>query len=76
MKFLNKLERKFGRFAIPNLTLFIIGAYIIGYVFTLINPEMMHALTLNPYYILKVCTKFFCPFSRKTDTNHPKLFFP
>lgn len=53
MKFLNKLERKFGRFAIQNLTLFLIGAYVIGYVFSIINEDMMSVLTLNPYYILK-----------------------
>lgn len=53
MKFLNKMERKLGKFAIPNLTLFIIGGYVIGYIFTLLNAEMMTWLTLNPYYILR-----------------------
>ena len=32
MNFLNKMERKFGRFAIHNLTKYIIGCYIIGYI--------------------------------------------
>ena len=32
MKFLNKLERKFGRYSVKNLTLFLIGAYVIGYI--------------------------------------------
>ena len=27
MKFIDKLERKFGRFGIPNLTIYIIGCY-------------------------------------------------
>ena len=31
MKFINKLERKFGRFGIPNLTVYIIGCYVLGY---------------------------------------------
>lgn len=53
MNFLSKLERKFGRYAIPNLTIFLIGAYVIGYVFSFVNEEMMSVLTLNPYYILK-----------------------
>ena len=53
MNFLNKMERKFGRFAIPNLTLFLIGSYIIGYIFSFVNAEMMSWLTLNPFYILK-----------------------
>ena len=30
MKFLNKMERKLGRYAIPNLTKYIIITYIIG----------------------------------------------
>lgn len=34
MNFLNKMERKFGRFAIHNLTKYIIGCYIIGYIIT------------------------------------------
>ena len=29
MKFIDKLERKFGRFGIPNLTVYIIGCYAI-----------------------------------------------
>lgn len=53
MKFLNKLERKLGRFAVPNLTLFLIGAYVIGYVFNIINPDVMSMFTLNPYYIMR-----------------------
>ena len=31
MKFIDKLERKFGRFGIPNLTVYIIGCYVLGY---------------------------------------------
>jgi hypothetical protein len=32
MNFLDKLERKFGRFSIRHLTLYILGCYVIGYV--------------------------------------------
>ena len=28
MKFIDKLERKFGRFGVPNLTVYIIGCYV------------------------------------------------
>ena len=31
-QFLNKLERKFGRYAIPNFMKYVIGLYILGYV--------------------------------------------
>ena len=32
MKFLDKMERKFGRYAIPNLSMWLIVGYLIGYV--------------------------------------------
>lgn len=52
MNWLNKLERKMGRFAIPNLMLFMVGAYILGYVLELVNPGLLSYLTLSPYHIL------------------------
>ncbi|HIS32367.1 MAG TPA: hypothetical protein IAB44_12610 [Candidatus Limivivens intestinipullorum] len=53
MKFLNKLERKFGRYAIHNLAAYIIGMYVIGYVFYFFMPDIFQWLTLEPYYILR-----------------------
>ena len=53
--FLNNLERKFGKYAIRNLTLYIIGLYIIGYVFQLLSYtglQITQYLTLDPYLIL------------------------
>lgn len=38
MKFLNKMERKFGKYAIRNLMTYVIGLYIIGIVIFMINP--------------------------------------
>lgn len=32
MQWINKLERKFGKYAIKNLIVYILGAYAIGYV--------------------------------------------
>lgn len=52
MNFLNKLERRFGRLAIPNLMRYLIGAYIVGYVLRIINPSILNWLTLEPYFIL------------------------
>lgn len=52
MDFLNKLERKIGRYAIPNLSLYLIIGYAIGYVLEMISPTVMLYLTLNPYLIL------------------------
>lgn len=53
MKFLNKLERKFGRYAIPNLSLYIVIAYAIGYILQYTNPIVLYFLELNPALILQ-----------------------
>ena len=52
MSFFNRLERKIGRFAIPNLMLYIIIAYIIGYILLFANPTALSYLTLEPYAII------------------------
>lgn len=48
MNFMNKMERKFGRYAIPNLSLYVIICYVIGYVLQLIAPTMAYFLYLIP----------------------------
>lgn len=53
MNFLNKLERKFGRYAIPNLSLYIVIAYAIGYILQYTNPVILYFLELNPARILQ-----------------------
>lgn len=52
MNWLNRLERKFGRFGIRNLTMYIIGAYVLGYLLQILYPNIMTYLSLNPYEIL------------------------
>lgn len=49
---LRKLEQKFGRFAISNITLYLIICYAFGYVIQLVNANFFQYLTLNPYAIL------------------------
>ena len=39
MKLFDRIERRFGRFAIPNLMYYIIGVYLIGFVIELFAPE-------------------------------------
>ena len=48
MKLLNKLERKFGAYAIRNLTLYIIVTYIIGYVLEFAGGNLTAYLYLDP----------------------------
>lgn len=70
MNWLNKMERKFGRFAVPNLIIWLIGAYTIGFVLNMINPNILGYLMLSPYHILRgqvwrLFTWIFMP----TDSN-------
>lgn len=53
MKFIDKLERKFGRFGIPNLTIYVIVCYVIGYALMIVNPGILNWLSLEPAYILR-----------------------
>lgn len=52
MNFLNKLERKFGRYAISNLTLYIIVTYVIGYLMYFFAGNLIQFFYLDPYAIL------------------------
>lgn len=49
---MSNFEKKFGRYAIKNLSLVLILCYVAGYVIELINEEFLFYLTLNPYAIL------------------------
>ena len=42
MKWLNKLERKYGKYAIPNLMFYVVILYVVGFVFDLIAPEFYY----------------------------------
>jgi len=53
MKFLNKMERKYGRYAIKNLTTYIILTYVIGFVLTSVAPNVLGYFLLEPYFILR-----------------------
>lgn len=49
---MNNFEKKFGKYAISNLSLILILCYVVGYVIELINVDFILYLTLNPYAIL------------------------
>ena len=53
MKFIDKLERKYGKYGIPNLTVYIVVCYVIGYALMILNPRILNWLSLEPAYILK-----------------------
>ena len=52
MKFIDKLERKFGNRGIENLTIYIIVSYVLGYALMYINPGALSMLSLNVSEIL------------------------
>jgi len=49
---MSKFERKFGKYAVRNLSLVLIVCYVIGYVIQLSAPGIVGLLTLNPHAIL------------------------
>lgn len=53
MNWLDKLERKVERFAIPNLTVYLLIGYVIGFGVMYLMPEMVGYLTLEPALILR-----------------------
>lgn len=54
MNWLDKLERKFGRYAIPNLMTYIVGLYVLGLLVEVFSPEFYYQyLSLNVEMILR-----------------------
>lgn len=54
MNFLNKMERKLGRYAIHNLSAYIIALYVAGYLLYFFAPDnIFYYMTLEPYFILR-----------------------
>lgn len=49
---MSNFEKKFGKYAVSNLSLILILCYVVGYVIQLINGDFLLYLTLNPYAIL------------------------
>ncbi len=49
---MSKFERKFGKYAVRNLSLVLIVCYVIGYIIQMFAPGIVSLLTLNPYAIL------------------------
>lgn len=51
MRPMSKFEKKFGKYAIPNLTTILIACYAVGYLLQYMFPTVLNYLTLNPYLI-------------------------
>ncbi len=49
---MSNFEKKFGKYAINNLSLTLIMCYAAGYLIEMVLPGLFHFLTLNPYAIM------------------------
>ncbi len=53
---MNKLEKRFGRFAVNNLIVYLLACYVVGYAMKFIgwmrNLDLLGYMTLEPYYII------------------------
>ena len=50
---LDTMERRFGRYAIRNLTMYLLAGYAIGYLLSFTMPQLLTYFTLEPALILK-----------------------
>ena len=54
MSWLDKLERRFGKYAIPNLMYYIIILYGAGFVLFMVNPQFFSDyLSMSPQAIMR-----------------------
>ena len=51
-QFIQKMERKFGRHAVPHLTYILIGCYVVGYLLQMSVPSIIQFMCLDPHAIL------------------------
>ena len=60
MNIISKIEKKFGRYSIRNLTLYLIIGYGIGYLLFMFQPKILFMLTLDPAAVMhgQVCRLF------------------
>lgn len=50
---MNKLERKIGKYAVPNLMRIVIAVYGFGVLLSYVSPNLLAFMTLEPYYIFR-----------------------
>ena len=69
---MSKFEKKFGKYAIPNLTLVLIMCYVAGYIIQLMGAaggtNLLGFLTLDPYrgFFILLCS---CQYFQLSDSR-------
>ena len=51
-KFLNSMEKKFGKYAIKRLPYIMILIYAVGFIMSKLNPQVILNLSLDPYAVI------------------------
>ena len=46
------MDRRLGKYAVPNLIVYLLGGYAIGFVLQYVAPDVLNLMTLEPYYTL------------------------
>ena len=49
---MSDFEKKFGRYAVPNLSLILVALYAVGYVIEMFFPSLAYYMTLNPWAVV------------------------
>lgn len=49
---MSSFERKYGKYALPNLSLWVVAAYALGYFLQMAHGSLLGYMTLDPYAIL------------------------
>ena len=49
---MSSFEKKFGRYAISNLSLILVALYAVGYVIEMFAPNLAYYMTLNPWAVV------------------------
>ena len=75
MDLLSNLERRFGRLAIPNLTVWLICLQVIGFVLAAAKPENLELMTLSMAQVAEGQVWRLATFLCYPATLHPVFFF-
>lgn len=75
MDILGKLERRFGQFAIPNLTVVLCCLQVAGFVVAIAKPESLELMTLSMAQVAEGQVWRLATFLCLPSTVHPIFFF-
>jgi len=53
MRFIDRLEKRFGRFAVQNISLYLLICYAFGYAIGMVNSDFLRYLWLDPTKVLQ-----------------------